>query len=163
MTPGFAILCFVTVERAFELALARRNTRALLAHGAKEVARGHYVLIVIVHAAWLAGLWIVAWNRPVSVGWLAAFTVLQALRVWVLSTLGRRWTTRIIVLPGAPLIAAGPYRFLSHPNYAVVIGEIAVLPMAFGLPTFAAAFTLLNLAVLSVRIRAENRALAEAG
>ena len=100
---------------------------------------------------------------PASIAWLGVFAVLQALRIWVLATLGRRWTTRIIVLPGAPLVASGPYRLLSHPNYAVVVGEIAVLPLAFGLPAFAAGFTLLNLALLSVRVRAENKALAGVG
>ena len=85
--------------------------------------------------------------------------MLQALRVWVISTLGGRWTTRIIVLPDAPRIRTGPFRFLSHPNYAVVSGEIAVLPLAFGLPLFAAVFFVLNLVVLTIRIRAESRAL----
>jgi methyltransferase len=87
------------------------------------------------------------------------FAVLQGLRLWVLVTLGERWTTRIIVLPGAPLINTGPYRFVSHPNYLVVIGEIAVLPLAFGLVWYAAAFSVLNAAVLAIRIGAENRAL----
>jgi methyltransferase len=92
-------------------------------------------------------------------GWLIAFFVLQALRIWVLATLGERWTTRIIVLPGEPLVAKGPYRLISHPNYAVVIGEIFVLPMAFGLVWFALLFSALNAAVLFVRIRAENEVL----
>jgi methyltransferase len=163
MTLGLAILCFVTLERAVELGVARRNTRALLARGAREAAPGHYVFVVALHAAWLLGLWILAPDRPASIPWLLVFVVLQALRVWVLATLGRRWTTRIIVVPGAPLVASGPYRWLSHPNYAVVIGEIAVLPLTFGLRTFAAVFTLLNLLILFVRIRAEDRALAGAG
>ena len=154
------ILGFVTLERLFELVLARRNTRALIARGAREAAPDHYRFIVALHAAWLAGLWGLAWDHSVSIGWLSIFAVLQLLRLWVLATLGRRWTTRIIVLPDAPLVVSGPYRFLSHPNYAVVIGEVAVLPLVFGLPVFAAVFTVLNLLVLSVRIRAESRALA---
>jgi methyltransferase len=85
--------------------------------------------------------------------------MLQVLRVWVLATLGPRWTTRIIVLPGAPLVKTGPYRFLSHPNYVVVIGEIAVLPLALGLPLYALAFSILNGIVLWIRISAENSAL----
>ena len=85
--------------------------------------------------------------------------MLQAGRVWILATLGSRWTTRIVVVPGETLVARGPYRFIKHPNYAVVVGEIAVLPMVFGLPAVALAFTLVNAAVLFVRIRAENRAL----
>jgi methyltransferase len=159
MTWSVVVLALVTLQRLGELARARRNTQRLLAQGAHEVAPEHYPLIVIMHAAWLAGLWWLGWDRPVQWPWLAAFLVLQALRVWVLATLGPRWTTRIIVLPGAPLVAKGPYRFLSHPNYAVVIGEIAALPLAFGLWAYAAAFTVLNAVVLTIRLRAENAAL----
>lgn len=162
MTLALAVLIFVTLQRLGELVLAQRNTRDLLANGAYEIAAEHYGLIVAVHTAWLAGLWWLARDLPVHLGWLAAFALLQLGRVWVLATLGRRWTTRIIIKPGAPLVASGPYRFLSHPNYAVVVGEIAVLPIAFGLYEFAAVFTLLNAAVLFVRIRAENKALATA-
>jgi methyltransferase len=99
-------------------------------------------------------------GRPIGLFWLAVFLMLQLLRVWVLATLKERWTTRIIVLPGAPLVHSGPYRFLNHPNYAIVIGEIAVLPLAFGLAYYALAFSLLNAAMLGVRIREENAALA---
>jgi methyltransferase len=91
---------------------------------------------------------------------LLLYIALQGLRLWVMWTLGARWTTRIIILPGEPLVAAGPYRFLPHPNYAVVAGEIAILPLVLGLPWLAALFTVLNAAVLFIRIRAENRALA---
>ena len=112
------------------------------------------------HAAWLASLWVFGRSAPVSLLWLAVFVVLQGLRVWVLASLGPRWTTRIIVLPGAPLVTAGPYRVCRHPNYAVVVGEVAVLPLALGLPALAGMFTLMNLGVLSVRLRAESRALA---
>ena len=159
MMPAIALLAFVTLERLGELWLARRNTAALLRQGAAEHAGAHYPMIALLHAAWLAGLWLLAWNATLDLPWLAVFAVLQLLRLWVLGTLKRRWTTRIIVLPGAPLVAAGPYRFLSHPNYAVVVAEIAVLPLVFGLPWFALVFSVLNAAVLSVRIRAENAAL----
>jgi methyltransferase len=159
VTWSIVVLALVTLQRLGELVLARRNTRRLLARGAHEVAPEHYPLLVAMHAAWLIGLWWLAWDRPIQWPWLVVFLALQALRVWVLATLGGRWTTRIIVLPGAPLVAKGPYRFLSHPNYAVVIGEIAALPLAFGLWIFAAVFSLLNAAVLTVRIRAENAAL----
>jgi methyltransferase len=155
-----AILLFVTLQRLGELVLARRNTARLLAREAYEVAPGHYPLIVLLHAAWLLGLWWLAFDAPVSWSWLAAFVVLQGLRVWVLLTLGERWTTRIIVLPGAPLVSGGPYRLLSHPNYAVVVAEIAVLPLVFGLTSYALVFSLLNAIVLAIRIRAENAALA---
>lgn len=155
------VLGFVTAERLAELLHSRRNTRALLACGAVEAAPVHHGLIVLLHAAWLAGLWLLAWDRPVALGWLAVFGVLQGLRAWVLMTLGRRWTTRIIVLPGEPRIATGPYRIMAHPNYAVVLGEIAVLPLAFGLPAYAALFTVFNAVLLCIRIGAEDAALAQ--
>jgi methyltransferase len=159
MTPACVLLAAVTMERLAELWLARRNTAALLANGAYEAAPEHYKLIVTLHALWLAGLWWFGWNAPLNLFWLAVFLLLQASRIWVLTTLGRRWTTRIIVVPDAKLVTAGPYRFLSHPNYAVVIGEIAVLPLCLGLPWFALIFSVANLAVLTVRIRAENATL----
>jgi methyltransferase len=156
------LLGVVTLQRAGELVIARANTRALLARGAVEVAPSHYPLIVAVHGAWLAALWAFGRDQPVNLALLCGFLLLEAARVWVMRTLGPRWTTRIIVLPGAPLVARGPYRYLSHPNYVVVAGEIALLPLVLGLPWIAAAFTLLNAAVLAVRIRAEHGALATA-
>jgi methyltransferase len=153
------ILAFVTLERLAELWLARRNTSRLLAEGAREHAPGHYKLIVAVHLLWLAALWGLALPRSVDGFWLGMFVLLELARIWVLATLGRRWTTRIIVLPGAPLVRKGPYRFINHPNYWVVIGEIAVLPLVFGLWAVALVFTLLNAIVLTIRIRAENAAL----
>jgi methyltransferase len=154
-----AVLAFVTLQRIAELALARRHTRHLLAKGAFEVAPEHYPAIVLLHGVWLAGLWVLAPAREPNLALLAVFLLLQAARIWVLATLGERWTTRIIILPGAPLIRTGPYRFLSHPNYCVVAAELAVLPLAFGLAAYAAVFTVLNAAALWVRIRAENAAL----
>lgn len=162
ITFASAILAFVTVQRLGELVLAKRNTERLLAKGAREEEPGHYPLIVVMHAAWLLGLWYLAWDAPVNLYWLAVFVVLQCLRVWVLATLGERWTTKIIVLPGAEPIRTGPFRFLNHPNYAVVIGEIAVLPLTFGLWWFALIFSVLNAGLLYIRIRAENAALAAA-
>jgi methyltransferase len=162
MDPAASILALVTAERLVELAWAERNTRRLRAHGAYEVGSRHYPLIIALHAAWLAGLWTFAWGRPVHWPFVALFLVLQGLRAWVLATLGPRWTTRIIVVPGEALVRRGPYRFLRHPNYAVVVGEIACLPLAFGLVLYALVFSILNAAVLAIRIRAENEALAEA-
>ncbi len=164
MTLAGLILGLVTLQRLGELLLAKRNTDRLRARGAYEVAAGHYPLIVALHAAWLAGLWyLVVWRRPgmdVNLIWLAVFVVLQALRVWVIATLGPRWTTRIIVLPGAPLVVAGPYRFVSHPNYWVVAAEILVLPLVFGLLWYGLVFSVLNAVALWIRIRAEAAALA---
>ena len=161
MIPTLLLLTFVTAERLGELWLARRNTAALLARGAFEVAPGHYPLIVVLHAAWVIGLWALGWDRPLEPISLTLFLLLQAARVWTLGTLGPRWTTRIIVLPGAPLVTGGPYRFVSHPNYLIVVGEIALLPLCLGLPWYALAFSLANAAVLAIRIRAENASLAE--
>jgi methyltransferase len=156
---AIAVLLLVTAQRLGELVYARRNEAGLRSRGAVEHAPEHYWLIVALHAAWLAGLWLTATDQPIHRVWLFAFVVLQVLRLWVLVTLKERWTTRIIVLPEAPLIRSGPYRFIRHPNYAIVVAEIFVLPMVFGLHAYAIIFSLLNAAVLAVRIRAENRAL----
>jgi methyltransferase len=159
LTPAVLLLLLVTLARIGELFLARRNTEALLRRGAFEVAPGHYPLIVALHAAWLLTLWVYGRDQPINSYWLAAFIVLQAARIWVLATLGSRWTTRILVLPGETLVTHGPYRFVSHPNYIVVIGEIAVLPLCLGLPWVALIFSVLNACVLAIRIRAENSGL----
>jgi len=156
---NIVILGLVTLQRLGELWLSKRNTRRLLASGAHEYAPEHYPLIVAVHALWLASLWWLAPSRPVDGFWLALFVLIELARIWVLGTLGPRWTTRIIVLPDAPLVRRGPYRFVNHPNYWVVVSEIAVLPLVFGLWKVALLFTLLNAAVLAIRIRKENEAL----
>lgn len=159
MIGAIAVLGFVTVQRLVELCIGGRNTARLLARGGTEFAPGHYPLIVGLHAAWLGGLWLLAWDRPVQWIWLAFFAALQILRVWVIATLGERWTTRIIVLREATLVRRGPYRFLDHPNYVIVASEIAVLPLVFGLVWYAVAFSILNGLVLVIRITAENAAL----
>ncbi len=156
---AIAILGFVTLQRLIELRLADRNSRRLLAGGAVEHAAGHYSFLVGLHIAWLAALWWWAPGRPVDLPLLALFALLQLGRVWVIATLGPRWTTRIIVIPGAPRIRTGPYRYLSHPNYVIVTAEIAVLPLIFGLIAIAVAFSILNAIILWVRIRAEEQAL----
>ncbi|MBS0363007.1 MAG: hypothetical protein JSR98_16640 [Proteobacteria bacterium] len=132
-----------------------------MACGGIEAGRGHYPLMVALHGAWLIGLWLLAWDRSANLVWLGVYVGLQAARAWVLASIGPRWTTRIIVLPGETLVRKGPYRLFPHPNYAVVVGEIAVLPLVFGLPAYAAVFSLLNAAMLTWRIRVESRALAE--
>jgi methyltransferase len=159
VTLNFVVLALVTSSRLVELPFARANTRRLLAAGGHEIARGHYPLIVVLHAAWLLSLWWLAPGRPVNLPLLALFGLVELARIWVLQTLGRRWTTRIIVVPGEQLVRRGPYRWINHPNYAVVVAEIAVLPLVFGLWQVALIFTLLNAAALTVRIREENRAL----
>jgi len=156
---NIAILLAVTLERLGELLLSARNTRRLLAQGAREHSPGHYPLIVAVHVLWLAALWWLAPRRPIDLLWLALFVIIEIGRIWVLASLGRRWTTRIIVLPGASLVHRGPYRFARHPNYIVVVAEIAVLPLVFGLWQVALIFSLMNAVALAIRIRAENAAL----
>ena len=159
MILNIAILLAVTLERLGELLLSARNTRRLLAEGAREHSPGHYPLIVAVHILWLAALWWLAPRRPIDLLWLALFVIIEIGRIWVLASLGWRWTTRIIVLPGASLVHRCPYRFARHPNYIVVVAEIAVLPLVFGLWQVALIFSLMNAVALAIRIRAENAAL----
>ena len=159
MILNIVILALVTVQRLGELWLSNRNTRRLIARGAREHSPGHYPLIVAVHTLWLVAMWWLAPSRPVDAFWLAMFVAIELARIWVLASLGPRWTTRIIVVPEMPLVRRGPYRFVNHPNYLVVVAEIAVLPLVFGLWQVALIFTLLNAAILTVRIRAENAAL----
>lgn len=158
--PAYLLLALVTLQRLGELVLAERNTRRLIAKGAVEAGRGHYPFMVAVHAGWLVSLWLLGPGPPINILPLIVYVALQVARVWVIATLGERWTTRIIVLPGAPLVRRGPYRWVDHPNYLIVVAEIAILPLVFGLPEVALFFSLLNAFVLWVRIREENRALA---
>jgi len=152
------IVALVAAQRVGELILAKRNTAALLAQGAYEVGSGHYPAMVLMHGSWLVLILVmVQFDTPINGALLAVFCLLQALRVWVIASLGPYWTTRIIVVPGAPLISTGPYRFVRHPNYWVVAAEIAVFPLVFGLWQIAIAYSFLNAAVLFVRIRAENQ------
>jgi len=159
--PGLLLVALVLVQRLLELALARRNTRLLLARGGHEVGAGHYPLIVALHAAWFLALVAFGWNARVSLAWLDIYLLLQLCRLWILLSLGPRWTTRIIVVD-EPLVRRGPYRFLAHPNYMLVAVEIAIVPLALGLPVVTLVFTLLNGALLTWRIRIETRALAAA-
>jgi methyltransferase len=159
VTAAALLLGLVTAERIAELDLSRRNTAALMAKGALEFAPRHYPAIVLMHALWLAGLWIFGATRMIDPAWLVVFLALQVMRVWILMTLGPRWTTRIIVLPGSPLVSNGPYRIASHPNYLVVVGEIATLPLCLGLPWIALIFSAANAILLTIRIRAEDAAL----
>ena len=161
MSPLYVFVALVACERLAELAIAARNTRRLLAAGGVEHGRRHYPLFVLLHAAWLVAIFlVVSPERPVLWPLVVVYALLIAARVWVMASLGRRWTTRIVTLPGAPLVRRGPYRYLRHPNYLVVAAEIAVLPLAFGAWRTALLFSLLNLALLAYRIRVEDAALA---
>lgn len=160
MTILYAIIAFVVVERLAELVLARRNTALLMAAGGVEHGRGHYPLIVILHGSWLLAIAILIPENTQPNWWfLCLFLALQPVRYWIIATLGRRWTTRIIVMSDTQPIQTGPYRWLRHPNYAVVAAEILLLPLAFGAWEIAFGFSALNAAILSIRIRAENRLL----
>jgi methyltransferase len=159
MWTNLIILALVTLQRIAELSIAHRNTRRLLDRGGFEVGSGHYPLIVALHALWLAGLWYLALGLEVSWPWIFAYLVLEAARGWIIAALGSRWTTRIIVVPGEPLVEGGPYRYFRHPNYLVVAGEIFILPMAFGLWWYAFAFAAVNGALLYWRIKSEDKAL----
>ncbi len=164
MSALYAVVGFIVAQRLAELALATRNTRRLRARGAVEAGAGHYPAIVVLHIAWLAAMLLgVAPETPANLPVLAVFVALHAGRIWVIAALGERWTTRVIVLPGEPLVARGPYRYVKHPNYLIVCAEIAVVPLIFGAWWIALVFSVLNLAMLWHRIRVEDAALAEAG
>jgi methyltransferase len=157
----YVFLALVALQRLGELVLARRNTKALLARGAVEIGARHYPLIVLLHLAWLVCV-LLFLPHPTPVNWvlLGVFVLLQCLRVWVLATLGPYWTTRIIAVPDAPLVTGGPFRFVRHPNYLVVAGEILVLPLVFSEVGVAIFFSLANAAILAWRIRQEEMGLA---
>jgi methyltransferase len=160
VTVFHAVLLIVALQRSGELLLARANTASLLRRGAIEIDQAGYRYIVLLHAAWLAALFLaVPPATPPNWPLLGLFGLLQIARVWVIASLGRRWTTRLIVLPGAPLMARGPYRWLRHPNYLIVAAEVAILPLAFAAVAIAAAFSACNCWLLLRRIRLENAAL----
>lgn len=160
MIQTVILLALVTAQRLGELVYARANEARLKAAGAVEVGAAHYPLIVAMHAAWLVTLWAQGRERPLVWLWTGVYVALQVARGWVLGSIGRRWTTRVFVVPGEALVRRGPYRLISHPNYAVVSAEMFVLPLAVGLPVASLVFGLLNMAVLAWRIRVENAALA---
>jgi methyltransferase len=159
-------VALVGVQRLIELVLARRNERRARARGAVERGRSHYLFIVALHSLWLLATLIegllrgpelpALWPIP-----LALFLLVQPLRYWALVSLGERWNTKILVVPGARPIRRGPYKYLSHPNYVVVVVEILTFPLIFGAWVTALVFTVLNAAMLWVRVREENRALTE--
>ena len=159
-------VALVAIQRLLELRLSRRHERILRARGAVERGRGHYPLMVGLHVLWLLSTLVEGLLRgpDLPAYWpipLAFFLLAQLLRYWVIFTLGENWNTRVLVVPGTKLVRRGPYRYLNHPNYAVVAVEIATFPLIFGAWVTALVFSILNAALLYVRIREENRALAE--
>jgi methyltransferase len=160
VTILYSALALVAVQRGAELVVAARNTSRLRARGAVEADAAGYPLFVLLHAAWLVSLAVLV-PAATAPSWplLGAFALLQGLRIWIVVSLGGYWTMRVLSVPDAPLVRTGPYRFLRHPNYAVVAGEIAILPVAFGALAIAVVFSVLNLALLARRIRIEERML----
>ena len=156
--PVVLFLGSIIIQRLGELALAKRNSARLLASGATEFGSSHYPLIVALHTLWIIALVFFGISNSISMPWLAVFLVLQILRVWILANLGERWTTRIIVLD-EPLVRVGPFAFLRHPNYVLVVAEIFTAPMVLGLIWVALLFSILNAAVLYIRISVEEKAL----
>lgn len=157
-TTALLFLGFIIFQRLSELVIAKRNTAKLMARGAVEHGAEHYPFMVMMHTCWIVALVFFGIDQPINLFWLTLFAVLQAFRIWILTTLGERWTTRIIVIDD-PLVLAGPFKYFRHPNYMLVIAEIIVAPMVLGLWWIALLFTLLNAAMLYVRIGAEERAL----
>ncbi|MFZ1415802.1 MAG: isoprenylcysteine carboxylmethyltransferase family protein [Defluviicoccus sp.] len=154
------VALLVTLQRLAEVVFAERNRRRLLVRGGTEVGAGHFPLFFLVHGGWLISLAVlVPADAPIVWPWLSVFLALQPLRLWVIASLGERWTTRIIIVPGAPLVSRGPYRLVRHPNYLIVALEIALLPLAFDAPAIAVVFSLANALLLHHRIRIEEAAL----
>lgn len=166
MDAYYALLAVIACERVAELAVSQRHAAASLRAGGVESGQGHFPVMVALHAALLAGCLAepLGLHRPFlpALAWpmIAVVVAANALRWWCIATLGERWSARVIVMPGKPLVRTGPYRWFAHPNYAAVIIEGAALPLAGSAWITACAFTAANAALLTVRIRCETRALA---
>jgi len=160
------LVVLVGVERLAELVVSKRNAAWSLAHGGRETGFGHYPFMVVLHTGLLVGALAEAWVRrpdvPALLAWSATAVVVlsQALRWWCIATLGRRWNTRVIVVPGLAPVRSGPYRLLRHPNYVAVVVEGLALPLVHAAWLTALVFTVANAGLLAVRIRCEDRALA---
>jgi methyltransferase len=160
MTWHFAIVLFIVLQRLAELAYSHRNLARLREAGGIEPRDPAYPGLIVVHTAWVLALAVaVPADAPVDPYFLGLYVAILALRLWVMASLGRFWCTRVVTLPDTPLVRRGPYRFMRHPNYVVVAGEIAVAPLIFGAWELALIFSLLNGACLWLRIRVEERAI----
>lgn len=167
MIAVYLFISLVVVQRVVEVLIANRNAKWIKGQGGYEAGREHYKYIVALHMLFFLSLLIeVSITKHTFIVWsifpLAVFILAQIGRVWALASLGRFWNTRIMILPGAKVVAKGPYRFLRHPNYAIVVTEIACLPLIFQAYWTAILFTILNAFILSIRIQVEERALEEA-
>jgi methyltransferase len=165
LTAFTVVVLLVVVERLVELVVSKRNADWSFAHGGRETGRGHYPVMVVLHTGFLAAMLVEAYVRrpdvPIALAWsmLAIVIAAQALRWWCIVTLGHRWNTRVIVVPGLPPVTSGPYRWLAHPNYVAVVAEGVALPLVHACWFTAVGFTVLNAALLAVRIRVEAAAL----
>lgn len=163
------LMAALVAERIVELVITRRHLRSLLARGGKVVAEDHYGRMVVMHTTFLIACPLEVWfSGRAFLPWLGypmlvLLVLTMALRYWAIATLGDRWTTRVVVVPGEPRIVGGPYRFLSHPNYLAVVLEVAALPLVHTAWWSALFFSLANAAVLRERIRVEDEALDHAG
>ncbi|QZT32612.1 isoprenylcysteine carboxyl methyltransferase family protein [Caldalkalibacillus thermarum TA2.A1] len=167
LTFFWGVISFVIAQRLLELGIAARNGKWMKAQGAYEVGREHYKYIVLGHVGFFLSLILEVqlWHKGLPPWWawlFAVFVLAQVLRVWCISSLGKFWNTRIFVLPGVKVVTSGPYRFVRHPNYAVVIVEFVTLPLMFEAYFTAGLFTLLKIMLLAVRIPLEEKALQEA-
>ena len=166
LTAFVVLVALVGLERLAELVVAKRNAAWSFAHGGRETGRGHYPVMVVLHTGFLVAMLVEAFVRrpevPAGLAWsmLALVIAAQGLRWWCIATLGRRWNTRVIIVPGLPPVRSGPYRLLSHPNYVAVVVEGFALPLVHACWITAAAFTVANGVLLAVRVRVENAALA---
>jgi methyltransferase len=159
------LIALVAVERVVELVVSKRNLRWSALHGGVEFGRSHYPYMVALHVFLLVGalveVWV--WQKPMVpvLSWTMFALVLasQALRWWCITTLGKRWNTLVVIVPGMPRVTGGPYRWLSHPNYVAVVIEGIALPMVGFAWVTAVIFTLLNIPLLATRLRVENEAL----
>jgi methyltransferase len=154
----FLILALATAQRVIEFVYSYRNAQILKQQGAFEVGKFHYVLLVVMHAAWLVSLWWFAWNQPIYWSMIVIYLLIQVIRAWTLMALGPRWTIEIMVTPDE-VIRGGPTHFIRQPNYFVVAAEILVLPLAFGLWWHSLLFTIINGLMLYWRMRIESEAI----
>jgi methyltransferase len=159
---ALAVFAYVIIQRLAELVYANANTRRLLAEGGREFGRRHYPLFILLHGGWLIAIaWTATPAETPNLLLLAGFIASQLFRFWTLASIGRWWTTRIISAPHFPRVKKGPYRFIPHPNYTVVVAEIALLPLLLDAPFVAIAFSVANALLLSWRIWVEAAVLEE--
>lgn len=160
MSSAEWLIAYLIARYVAEIIFAERNTARLVAAGAVEFGRSHFPPIVALHVTWLAALLVFGRHQEVNNSLLAIFIFVQGARIWTIASLGRRWTARVVVIPGVRLVSGGAYRFMRHPNYLIVLVEIALVPLALGMPWVALLFSVLNVAILLKRIRIEDVALA---